>query len=99
MMSGQNGQAITLGLIQGKYDISNLLSGPYRIEAPKTGFSTVIKRDVVRHVQEELEMNFELDSGSISDGITVVGGAPVIELNTSAPGAVIDARVRCVIHP
>jgi hypothetical protein len=76
----------------GEYYIPNLLPGTYRIEAQKTGFSTVIKPDVVLHVQEEVEINFEMTIGAVSQSITVEGGAPMVELSTSAPGAVIDSK-------
>jgi Carboxypeptidase regulatory-like domain/TonB-dependent Receptor Plug Domain len=75
----------------GEYYIPNLLPGTYRIQAQKTGFSTVTKPDVVLHVQEEVEINFELGIGSVSQTITVEGGAPMVELSTSAPGAVVDS--------
>src|SRR5215469_15987381 len=40
----------------GEYYIPNLPPGTYRIEAQKTGFNTVIKPDVVLHVQEAVEI-------------------------------------------
>src|SRR5258706_12211027 len=76
----------------GEYYVPNLLPGTYRIEARKTGFTTVIKPGIVLHVQEELEINFELGIGSVSETVTVEGGAPMIELSTSAPGTVVDSR-------
>ena len=63
----------------GEYYIPNLLPGTYRIEAQKTGFSTVIKPDIVLHVEEEVEINFELGIGSVSQSITVEAGAPMLE--------------------
>ena len=53
----------------GEYYIPNLLPGTYRIEAQKTSFSPVIKPDIVLHVQEEVELNFELGIGSASQRI------------------------------
>jgi Carboxypeptidase regulatory-like domain/TonB-dependent Receptor Plug Domain len=76
----------------GEYYIPNLLPGMYRIEAEKTGFSSVVKPGVVLHIQEEVEINFDLAIGALSDKITVEGGAPVVELSTSAPGTVVDSR-------
>jgi hypothetical protein len=75
----------------GEYYVPNLLPGTYRIEAQKSGFSTVIKPDIVLHVQEEVEINFEMVIGSVSQTVTVKGGSPMVELSTSAPGAVIDS--------
>jgi hypothetical protein len=76
----------------GEYYVPDLLPGTYRIEAKKTGFNAVVKPDVVLHVQEQVEINFELAVGSVADSITVEGGAPMVELASSAPGAVIDAN-------
>jgi hypothetical protein len=76
----------------GEYYLPDLLPGTYRIEAKKTGFNAVVKPDVVLHVQEQVEINFELAVGSVADSITVEGGAPMVELASSAPGAVIDAN-------
>src|ERR1700730_1791519 len=44
----------------GEYYLPNLLPGTYRIEAEKTGFNAVIKPDVVLHVQDAMEIHFEL---------------------------------------
>jgi hypothetical protein len=75
----------------GEYYVPNLLPGTYRIEAQKTGFSAVIKPDIVLHVQEEVEINFEMGIGSVSQSVTVEGGAPMVDLSTSAPGTVVDS--------
>jgi hypothetical protein len=39
-----------------------------------TGFKAVIKPNVVLHVQEAVEINFELAIGSASESVTVEGG-------------------------
>jgi hypothetical protein len=76
----------------GEYYLPNLPPGTYRIEAQKTGFNTVIKPGVVLHVQEAVEINFDMTLGSTSESITVTGGAPVVQSATSELGAVIDAQ-------
>jgi hypothetical protein len=76
----------------GEYEIPNLPPGTYRIEVQQTGFNTVIKPGVVLHVQEAVEINFELTVGSVSESVTVAGGAPAVGLATSALGAVVDAK-------
>jgi hypothetical protein len=75
----------------GEYSIPNLLPGTYRMEAEKTGFQKVVKPDVVLHVQEVAELNFELPVGSPSDSVTVAAGAPAVQLSTSQVGTVVDA--------
>src|ERR1700736_2987450 len=64
----------------GEYYVPNLLPGTYRIEVEKTGFVSVIKPDVVLHIQETVEINFELHIGAVSESITVESGALMVEL-------------------
>jgi hypothetical protein len=47
----------------GSYYVTNLPPGTYRIEVEKLGFKVVIKSDLVLHVQDALEINFEMRLG------------------------------------
>src|ERR1700685_3182653 len=60
----------------GEYYLTNLPPGSYRIEIEKSGFQKLIKPDVILHVQDALEIDFEMTLGSKSESITVAGGAP-----------------------
>lgn len=51
----------------GEYYFPNLLPGTYRMEANMTGFKAIIKPIVVLHVQDAVEINFELAIGSSSE--------------------------------
>src|SRR5215469_10976099 len=44
----------------GNYYVTNLPPGSYRIEVEKVGFKAVIKSDLILHVQDVLEVNFEM---------------------------------------
>jgi hypothetical protein len=55
----------------GEYNFPNLLPGTYRMEAQMAGFKAVIKPNVVLHVQDAAEINFELAIGSASESVTV----------------------------
>jgi hypothetical protein len=57
-----------------------------------TGFKAAIKPNVVLHVQDAVEINFELAVGSPSQSITVEGGEPLVQLATSDLGTVVDSR-------
>ena len=48
----------------GEYYLANLPPGPYRIEIEKPGFKKLIKPDVILHVQDALEIDFEMTLGS-----------------------------------
>jgi hypothetical protein len=76
----------------GEYDVPNLQPGTYTIEASKPGFTTVVKPNVVLHVEDAVEINIEMTVGSTSESITVVAGAPLIQSATSDLSAVIEAE-------
>src|SRR5579862_5088464 len=53
----------------GSYYVTNLPVGSYRMEVEKPGFQTVVKPDIVLHVQDVLEINFEMAVGSSVESI------------------------------
>jgi len=78
---------------EGIYAIPDLPPGPYRIQVAKYGFKTVIKPDVVLHVEDALAINFTLPIGAASEVITVEGGAPLVNTENAAVGTVIDRKL------
>lgn len=74
----------------GIYVVSNLPPGPYRIQVSNSGFKTIIKPDIVIHVQDALAINFTLPIGAASEIVTVQGGAPLINTENAAVSTVID---------
>src|SRR6202049_3478643 len=60
----------------GSYYVTDLPPGTYRIEVEKVGFKAVIKSDLVLHVQDALEINFEMVLVSSSESGRVGGGGP-----------------------
>jgi hypothetical protein len=76
----------------GTYYISNLPPGRYRIEVEKLGFKAVIQAGVILHVQDAVEMNFEMILGSASESVTVAGSSPPLETESSTVGTVVEQR-------
>src|SRR5271168_1827682 len=76
----------------GTYYISNLPPGRYRIEAEKLGFKAVIQSGVILHVQDALEINFEMMLGSTSESVTVEGNTPPLDTESSTVGTVVEQR-------
>lgn len=74
----------------GIYLVSNLPPGSYRLQVSKIGFKTLIKPDIVLHVQDALAINFTLPIGAASETVTVQGGAPLVNTTTASVGTVIN---------
>jgi hypothetical protein len=75
---------------EGIYVVPNLPPGPYRIQVSNSGFKTIIKPDIVIHVQDALAINFTLPIGAASEVMTVQGGAPLIDTQAGVVSTVID---------
>jgi hypothetical protein len=74
----------------GDYYVTGLPPGSYRIEVEKAGFKTVIKPGVVLHVQDTIEVNFEMTLGSVSETVTVSAGASPIDTTDATVSTTID---------
>jgi Carboxypeptidase regulatory-like domain len=74
----------------GLYYISNLPPGRYRIEVEKLGFKAVIQTNVILHVQDALEVNFEMELGSALESITVEGISPAFDTESTSLGTVVE---------
>jgi hypothetical protein len=76
----------------GSYYVTDLQPGTYRIEVEKLGFKVVIKANFILHVQDTMEVNFEMVLGSASESVTVQGGAPLLDTESSTIGTVVEQR-------
>jgi len=76
----------------GSYDLPNLPPGSYRIEVEKPGFKTVVKSDVILHVQDTAAINFEMALGSASEIVTVEAGGLVIDTTDATVSTVVDRQ-------
>jgi hypothetical protein len=74
----------------GEYHLVNLAPNSYRIEIEKQGFKKLIQPDVVLHVQDALEINYEMTLGATSETVSVEAGAPLLNTESGTVSTVID---------
>ncbi|HVI10301.1 MAG TPA: carboxypeptidase regulatory-like domain-containing protein [Candidatus Binatia bacterium] len=74
----------------GEYYLPNLVPGAYRIEVGETGFKTLIRPEVILHVQDALTMDFQMTVGPTSESIRVEGGAPLVNTESATVSTVVD---------
>ncbi len=76
----------------GIYYVTDLPPGRYRIEVEKLGFIAVIESGIILHVQDALEVNFEMQLGSASESVTVEGSVSRLDMESSSLGTVVERR-------
>lgn len=76
----------------GEYSLPILLPGTYRMEVEKPGFKKLIRPGVILHVQDALDIDFELPVGAASESVTVEGGTPLLNTESANVSTLIDNR-------
>jgi hypothetical protein len=74
----------------GLYTFPSVKPGRYRMEVIAAGFKVVNVTGVTVNVQDHLEQNFKLVVGSISESITVEGGAALVDTESATVSTVVD---------
>jgi Carboxypeptidase regulatory-like domain/TonB dependent receptor-like, beta-barrel len=77
---------------EGLFVIPNLPPGRYRIFVQKDGFTTIIRSNVILHVQDIISLGFSMQPGSIIQSMTIEGGAPLIQKESATVGTVVDRQ-------
>src|SRR6266576_4986989 len=74
----------------GIYSTPNLPPGIYRANVTKDGFKSIVKGDIELHVQDSASINFQLRIGSVTETVTVEGGASMINTTDASVSTVVD---------
>jgi hypothetical protein len=72
--------------------ISNLKPSSYTIRATKTGFAPVEFTQMVIAVGQELHLDLEFKPAGVTETVTVVGTAPVLDISSARLGANVGER-------
>jgi hypothetical protein len=76
----------------GLYTFPSVRPGRYRMQVTAAGFKVVNVTGMTVNVQDHLEQNFKLAVGSVSESITVEGGAPLVDIESAAVSTVVDRQ-------
>ena len=74
----------------GRYTISNLAVGPYKLEFMLQGFRTFVQTGLVLQVAGSPTINAALEIGAVEESVTVQGESPLIETRSVGIGMVVD---------
>ena len=66
----------------GEYSFANVLPGSYTVRVALAGFKTEERKGLQIATQQNLAVDFTLAVGELTEQITVVGGAPLVERMT-----------------
>ena len=75
---------------EGRYIISNLPVGPYRLEFMLAGFRSFVQTGLVLQVNGSPTINAALEIGAVEESVTVQGESPLIETRSVGIGMVVD---------
>ena len=76
----------------GNYNVPALPPGTYNIKVERQGFNGQVRNGVELQVAQVARLDFALQVGNVAEVIEVVGGAPVLDTETTELGTVIDNR-------
>ena len=76
----------------GLYTFPSVRPGRYRMEVTAAGFKVVNVTGLTVNVQDHLEQNFKLAVGSVSESVTVEGGASQVDTESAAVSTVVDRQ-------
>ena len=74
----------------GTYLISNLPTGPYRLEVMLQGFRSYVQTGIVLQVGATPTINAVLALGALEESITVEGAAPLVDVRSAGISNVIE---------
>jgi len=72
--------------------LRNLPPGKYTVTVTKSGFKKVSHGGVLLLIDQQLALNFELPTGSVTESVTVTGEAPILQTHSVETGEVIQAK-------
>ena len=77
---------------EGFYTLPLLPPGQYEVKATLAGFNTITRSNVRVSVSETARVNLAMQVGAVTENVTIVGEAPLVETANATLGIVIDEK-------
>jgi hypothetical protein len=87
------GKASTVTDLNGTYRLMALSSGTYDITFSLSGFNTLVRKDIYLELSQTLVLNATLEQAAISELVTVVGQAPLIDVKSTVKGMTMAKEI------
>ncbi len=77
---------------RGLYNFPTLPAGTYKVTATRDRFRREVRPGVELHVSEVISLNFSLQTGLVTQTMTVEGGASLVETTSSEMGGLVNRK-------
>ena len=77
----------------GEYNAPNLLPGNYKVRAEAKGFKTFERSGVVLQINGEIRVDLSMQTGDVSQTITVNESVPLVETTNAELGATLQSAI------
>ncbi|MCL6545288.1 MAG: carboxypeptidase-like regulatory domain-containing protein [Bryobacteraceae bacterium] len=76
----------------GYYEAQLLLPGSYTVTVEAPGFKRSVRSGLTLALGEQLQINFQMEVGGVTESVTVTGEAPILDTSTVSTGRVISNK-------
>ena len=76
----------------GDYVFVNMIPGTYQVKVERDRFKTEVSGNLILEVDQTLRQDFTLEVGSVSETITVVADAQMVQADNTTTGNVLDQK-------
>ena len=76
----------------GRFTASQLPPGSYEVTVTLTGFDTLIRQGITLTVGQEASLALSMRVGAVTEQVTVVGEAPLVNTSSSAVSGVVEEK-------
>ncbi len=90
--TGTGATFATATLENGFYTAPSLAVGSYSVSVELSGFKRAVRTGIVLEVERRARVDFELEIGTVTESLEVVGEAPLVDASSATVGKVVENR-------